>query len=122
MPERGNLGIGHHTDAGALTILDQADIPGPQVLQDNRWVNVPVMPGCFTVNIGDVVQVWRVGDTFAMAGYFAIAVALLVVIIAVLGWVEDVAARRPIRLLPWSVVLPSRPRPATPEWSGPIWF
>lgn len=58
VPERGNLGIGHHTDAGALTILDQADIPGLQVQHQGRWVDVPVVPGCFTVNIGDVVQVW----------------------------------------------------------------
>jgi isopenicillin N synthase-like dioxygenase len=58
VPERGNLGIGHHTDAGALTILDQADIPGLQVLHEGRWRDVPVLPECFTVNIGDVVQVW----------------------------------------------------------------
>lgn len=58
VPERGNLGIGHHTDAGALTILDQADIPGLQVLHEGRWADVPVMADCFTVNIGDVVQVW----------------------------------------------------------------
>ncbi len=58
VPERGNLGIGYHTDAGALTVLDQADIPGLQVLHDNQWINVDIVPGCFTVNIGDVVQVW----------------------------------------------------------------
>lgn len=58
VPLRGRLGIGHHTDAGALTILDQTDIPGLQVLHQDHWVNVPVMPGAFTVNIGDVVQVW----------------------------------------------------------------
>jgi isopenicillin N synthase-like dioxygenase len=58
VPEDGNLGIGHHTDAGALTILDQADIPGLQVLHRDHWQTVPVVPGCLTVNIGDVVQVW----------------------------------------------------------------
>jgi hypothetical protein len=83
------------------------------------WHNVAIAL-CFAT--GDFVQVWRVGDTFAMAGYFAVALVLLVVIIAVLGWVEDVAARRPVRLLPWSVVPSSRPRRVTPEWSGPVWF
>jgi hypothetical protein len=83
------------------------------------WHNVAIAL-CFAT--GDFVQVWRIGDTFAMAGYFAIAVILLVVVIALLGWVEDVAARRPVRLLPWSVVPPSRPRPVTPAWSGPVWF
>ena len=58
VPERGRLGIGHHTDAGAITILDQADIPGLQVLHDNQWILVPPQPDTLTVNIGDVVQVW----------------------------------------------------------------
>ncbi len=62
VPTNGRLGIGHHTDAGALTILDQADVPGLQVLHDGVWHLVPPEPGTFTINIGDVVQVWSNDD------------------------------------------------------------
>lgn len=62
VPTNGRLGIGHHTDAGALTILDQADVPGLQVLHDGVWHLVPPVPGTFTINIGDVVQVWSNDD------------------------------------------------------------
>jgi len=62
VPLWGRLGIGHHTDAGALTILDQADIPGLQVLHGGVWHLIPRQPDTFTVNIGDVVQVWSNDD------------------------------------------------------------
>ena len=62
LPASGRLGIGHHTDAGALTVLDQADVPGLQVLHDGVWHLVPPEPGTFTINIGDVVQVWSNDD------------------------------------------------------------
>ncbi len=62
VPVSGRLGIGHHTDAGALTVLDQADVPGLQVLHDGVWHLVPPEPGTFTINIGDVVQVWSNDD------------------------------------------------------------
>lgn len=55
-------------------------------------------------------------------GFLAIAVVLLCVLICTFGWVEDVAARRPVTLWPWSTVPPSRPKYQIPEWSGPIWF
>ncbi|MEZ5595509.1 MAG: 2-oxoglutarate and iron-dependent oxygenase domain-containing protein [Pseudomonadales bacterium] len=63
VPAHGRLGIGHHTDAGALTVLDQADVPGLQALRDGRWWLVPVREGAFTINLGDVVQVWS-NDTY----------------------------------------------------------
>ncbi len=62
VPLHGRLGIGHHTDAGALTILDQADVPGLQVLHGDAWFLVPREPDTFIVNIGDVVQVWSNDD------------------------------------------------------------
>ena len=58
VPERGRLGIGHHTDAGAVTVLLQDDQTGLQVLHDGAWSNVTPVPGALTVNIGDVLQVW----------------------------------------------------------------
>ena len=58
VPEYGHLAIGHHTDAGAVTVLLQDDQPGLQVLHDGGWSNVTPVPGTLTINIGDVVQVW----------------------------------------------------------------
>ena len=52
------LGIHHHTDAGALTVLLQDGVGGLQVHHDGHWHDVDPMPGAFTINIGDMVQVW----------------------------------------------------------------
>jgi len=54
----GRLGISHHTDAGALTVLQQHGPAGLQVLHDNKWRLVPVLPDALVINIGDVAQVW----------------------------------------------------------------
>lgn len=53
-----DLGIHHHTDAGALTVLLQDGTGGLQVFHDGFWHNVDAIPGAFTINIGDMVQVW----------------------------------------------------------------
>jgi peptidoglycan-N-acetylglucosamine deacetylase len=58
------------------------------------WHN-PAIAACFVV--GDVLGAWRLGQM----GYLAVALALLLVPVALLGWIEDVSARRPARLLPW---------------------
>ncbi|GAA4695507.1 acyltransferase family protein [Phytohabitans rumicis] len=57
------------------------------------WHN-PAIAACFVV--GDVFGAWRLGTV----GYLLVAVALVTAPVAVLGWVEDVAARRPTRLRP----------------------
>ena len=53
-----DLGIHHHTDAGALTILLQDAVSGLQVYHDGFWHDVNPLPGAFTINIGDMAQVW----------------------------------------------------------------
>lgn len=58
LPAAGHLGINHHTDAGALTLLLQDDQPGLQVFRDGRWVLVEPRRDALVVNIGDIVQVW----------------------------------------------------------------
>ena len=55
---RGHLGISHHSDAGAVTILLQDGQPGLQVERDGTWHDISASPGAILVNIGDVVQVW----------------------------------------------------------------
>jgi len=57
-PENGPLGVGAHTDAGALTLLLQDGQPGLEVCRDGRWHLVEPRPGALVVNIGDIVQVW----------------------------------------------------------------
>ncbi|MBM2619790.1 acyltransferase [Actinoplanes sp. LDG1-06] len=58
------------------------------------WNNVAIAL-CFPV--GDVFEAWRLGQ----AGYALIALALLANAVLLFGWVEDVAARRRPRFLPW---------------------
>lgn len=64
----------------------------------------------------------QVGDHVEMLVMFVLTIGLVAVFVALLGWVEDVAARRPVSLLPWSKVPASRPRKEQPEWCGPVWF
>ncbi|MBU2664583.1 acyltransferase [Actinoplanes bogorensis] len=60
------------------------------------WNNVAIAL-CFPV--GDVFEAWRLGQ----AGYAVIALVLLANAVLLLGWVEDLSARRRPRFLPWPV-------------------
>ena len=53
-----DLGIHHHTDAGALTVLLQDGVGGLQVFREGHWHDVDPVPDAFTINIGDMMQVW----------------------------------------------------------------
>jgi len=50
--------------------------------------------------LGDLLHVYAFGDAVAEAGYTAIALWLLALVVIHVGWVEDLAARRRPRLLP----------------------
>lgn len=50
-------GLPGHTDPNLITILLQDDVPGLQVLRNERWVSVKPIPNTFIVNIGDQMQV-----------------------------------------------------------------
>jgi isopenicillin N synthase-like dioxygenase len=53
------LGISPHQDAGFLTVLLQDDdCHSLQVLKDDKWITVHPEPGAFTINTGDMAQVW----------------------------------------------------------------
>ena len=58
LPAAGHLGINHHTDAGALTVLLQDDQPGLEVYRHGAWHLIETNRDALVVNIGDVVQVW----------------------------------------------------------------
>lgn len=57
-PTAGHLGINHHTDAGALTVLLQDAQPGLEVYRHGDWHMVEPVDGALVINIGDIVQVW----------------------------------------------------------------
>ncbi|KAG1702508.1 hypothetical protein DVH05_009458 [Phytophthora capsici] len=59
-PEK-TMGVYRHTDAGALTVLLQDDqVSSLQAFHrdSQTWTLVPPRKGTYTINIGDMVQVW----------------------------------------------------------------
>lgn len=50
------MGLSGHTDSGFLTLVVQDEIGGLQILHDNQWVEIPLVPGAIIVNIGDLLQ------------------------------------------------------------------
>jgi isopenicillin N synthase-like dioxygenase len=59
-PLPGQLRAGAHSDYGSLTILATEDRPGGlQVCNaEGDWVDVPIVPGAFIINIGDMLARW----------------------------------------------------------------
>jgi isopenicillin N synthase-like dioxygenase len=59
LPE-GQLRAGAHTDYGSMTIIKAEDKPGGLEVLDaeGRWRPVPVVPGTFIVNLGDLMARW----------------------------------------------------------------
>jgi isopenicillin N synthase-like dioxygenase len=59
-PLPGQLRAGAHSDYGSLTILAAEDRPGGLQACNaaGDWVDVPVIPGCFIVNLGDLMARW----------------------------------------------------------------
>ena len=62
----GNTALGHHSDAGAFTLLLQDDVGGLQVRRGDAWIDVAPEPGALAVNTGDIAQVWS-NDTYVAA-------------------------------------------------------
>ena len=58
-PLPGQLRAGAHTDYGTLSILRYDDAPGGlEVMGPDGWAAVPVVPGGFVVNLGDMMARW----------------------------------------------------------------
>jgi isopenicillin N synthase-like dioxygenase len=61
-PPRGSdpqTGAGEHTDYGNLTLLATDDVGGLEVrTRSGQWIEAPVLPGAFIVNIGDCLMRW----------------------------------------------------------------
>lgn len=58
-PKKGQLRASAHSDWGSLTILKAEDKPGGlEVFSGGEWQPVPIIPGTFIVNIGDLMARW----------------------------------------------------------------
>ncbi|KAG6658689.1 hypothetical protein I3843_04G168400 [Carya illinoinensis] len=51
------LGVVAHTDFSAITILVPNDVPGLQVLKDERWIDAKYIPNALIIHIGDQIEV-----------------------------------------------------------------
>jgi isopenicillin N synthase-like dioxygenase len=60
LPKPGQLRAGAHSDYGSLTILLAESAPGGLEIftSEGKWQAVPVVPGAFVVNIGDLMARW----------------------------------------------------------------
>ena len=59
-PLPGQWRKGPHSDWGTLTVLYQDGTGGLEVFDrdEDEWMTVPVVPGSFVVNVGDLMEVW----------------------------------------------------------------
>lgn len=58
-------GIGAHSDYECFTLL-RSTLPGLEVLNGaGQWIDAPPIPGAFTVNIGDLLELWTDGTFVA---------------------------------------------------------
>jgi isopenicillin N synthase-like dioxygenase len=53
---REGWGVGAHTDYGLLTLLQQDEVGGLQVLNRDRWLDVPPLAGSLVCNVGDMLE------------------------------------------------------------------
>ncbi|HKS56332.1 MAG TPA: 2-oxoglutarate and iron-dependent oxygenase domain-containing protein [Steroidobacteraceae bacterium] len=53
---REGWGVGAHTDYGLLTLLQQDTVGGLQVLNRERWLDVPPLAGSLVCNVGDMLE------------------------------------------------------------------
>ncbi|KAJ7523897.1 hypothetical protein O6H91_18G066700 [Diphasiastrum complanatum] len=51
------LGVNGHTDPNGITILQQDDVAGLEVLKDGSWYAVNPVPNSFVINMGDQMQI-----------------------------------------------------------------
>eukprot|EP01137_Pigoraptor_chileana_P035183 Opistho-2@28843 len=57
------VSCGEHTDYGCLTIINQDSTKGALQVKNTagQWISADPIPGCFVMNIGDMVRVWTNG-------------------------------------------------------------
>lgn len=53
-------GMMEHTDSSVLSIVKQDQVGGLEFSKDNEWLLVNPIPGTLVVNIGDMLQVYKI--------------------------------------------------------------
>ncbi|KAG7996808.1 hypothetical protein I3843_01G179700 [Carya illinoinensis] len=66
------LGTTQHADDSFLTVLLQDHIGGLQVLHQDKWIDIPPVPGALVVNVGDLLQLIT-NDRFKSAEHRVVA-------------------------------------------------
>lgn len=57
--DESQIGIGPHSDYECFTMLCTDETPALQVLNSaGEWIQAPPLPGCFIVNVGDLMARW----------------------------------------------------------------
>jgi len=56
-----SVNMGAHTDYECLTLLHTRNAGLQVMTAEDRWINVPVDPAVFVVNIGDMLEAWTNG-------------------------------------------------------------
>jgi hypothetical protein len=52
------LGVKPHADGSSITfLLQDKEVEGLQVLKDNQWFKVPIIPDALVINLGDQLEV-----------------------------------------------------------------
>jgi len=58
-----NIGVVPHSDSGGFTILWQDENGGLEIeSKSGEWVEAPPIPGTFTINLGNTMQIWTNGE------------------------------------------------------------
>jgi isopenicillin N synthase-like dioxygenase len=56
------LGLKPHTDGSSITfVLQDKEAEGLQVLKDNQWFKIPIIPDALVINVGDQLEVGTSG-------------------------------------------------------------
>ncbi|KAL5566360.1 hypothetical protein UlMin_029524 [Ulmus minor] len=56
------LGVPAHTDLSTITILVPNEVPGLQVLKNDRWIDAKYIPNALIVHIGDQIEIASNGN------------------------------------------------------------
>lgn len=59
--DHASVNMGAHTDYECLTLLHTRNKGLQAMTRDDRWIDVPVDPAVFVVNIGDMLEAWSNG-------------------------------------------------------------
>ena len=58
MPDDHVLDVKPHADGSTITfLLQDEEVEGLQVLKDDQWFKIPIIPDALLINVGDQIEV-----------------------------------------------------------------